>query len=246
MVGAVSTAGNAVGNAAAGALGVGGGRRGGGGGGGASGGGTRCARRARSNADVAIRARRSAQTRATIHPSAARTAVRGGGLARTRRGARRRRARRVDVGEDAQGVSRRRGGVGRGAAAEGDKREGTRSHRGGRGDVPRGEKPAQKRGRGGAVGIRRRRERGKRGRERGERGKRGAGEAGAAGTPRGAGAARGRECCKPRRRSGAPPPRERPRRRSRRLSRRRGVTSSPRTVPSARCPPSARARRKKC
>ena len=131
------------------------------------------------------------------------------------------------------------------APPPGDKREGTRSHRGGRGDVPRGEKPAQKRGRGGAVnspaeGA------GEAGRERG------AGEAGRGGSGGGSGGSgagadtRGRECCKPRRRSGAPPPRERPRRRSRRLSRRRGVISSPRTVPSARCPPSARARRKKC
>ena len=124
VVGAVSTAGNAVGNAAAGALGVGG-AGGGGGGGRRERRGTRRARRARSNADVAIRARRSAKTRATNHPGAARTAVRGGGLARTRRGARRRGAGRVDVGEDAQGVSRRGGGVGRGAAAEGHKREGT-------------------------------------------------------------------------------------------------------------------------
>ena len=42
------------------------------------------------------------------------------------------------------GRRRRRGGQTRGYS---------RSHRGGRGDVPRGEKPAQKRGRGGAVGI---------------------------------------------------------------------------------------------
>ena len=183
VVGAVSTAGNAVGNAAAGALGVGGAGAGGGGG---------LARAARDSSAHDAPGRTLTWRSALVDPprrvrriipaprgplcaaadSLGRVAV-------------------LDVAAPGaltsaktlkRGVETRRW---RGSRAPPPRGTNARHSEppGGRGDVPRGEKPAQKRGRGGAVGIRRRRERvgEAEGRERGSGGSGGGGSGGSGG-----------------------------------------------------------------